>query len=105
LASGYGWSKEQIMDVYLDEALEYCWQIDYKEASDRMLQIAIVSNPHVKKPKELSNQLKANLKRLERMKFVNEHSELTAKDKARLKKLYGKKNGTKRRRSNSKVSS
>lgn len=51
--------------VYIDEAFEYIKAIHKQHLSDALLQLAIVANPHQKKPETLVKVIDDELKKLE----------------------------------------
>jgi len=58
LASEYGWSKREILEeIYIDELMCLTDVIKSRKSSEYKMQLAIVSNPHTKKPRELWDAL------------------------------------------------
>lgn len=54
LASEYGWSKRDILeDVYIDELFRLTTQINIRKINQYRIDLAIATNPHIKKPEEL----------------------------------------------------
>lgn len=67
-ASSYGWTKDYILKkVYPDEAVEFINAMNKREAGEALLQLAIVHNPHSKKPQNLVKQLERKTKRKEKL--------------------------------------
>lgn len=59
LASEYGWSKREILEeTYIDELFLLSKKINKRKAREYLMELAIVSNPHTKKPKELYSMLR-----------------------------------------------
>jgi len=82
LASNYHWSKNDILDtVYLDEAIEYIDMIKRRKLQESLMQLAIISNPHVKEPKTLQNYIQNELKKLEKSGMIESTPEPGAFDK------------------------
>ena len=58
LAHEYGWAKDYILEnVYLDELKHLTDAMKKRKVEDMKMQLAIVSNPHSKEPKELWDAL------------------------------------------------
>jgi hypothetical protein len=54
LASAYGWAKKDILEnVYLDELFIFTRLINQRKISEYKMQLAIVTNPHIKNPGRL----------------------------------------------------
>lgn len=82
LANAYKWSKRDILrDVYLDEALIYIDLIKRRNLQDRLLELAIISNPHTKNPKELHTFLSNELRSLEGGNIMDLEREKNATEK------------------------
>lgn len=63
LASAYGWSKTHILEeVYVDEVMRLLPLIRKRKTIEYQMLLAIVQNPHTKKPKELWKILEAQIK-------------------------------------------
>lgn len=88
LAFHYNWSKQQILDITLLEALEYTRAIQKNKLIDNITQLAIVSNPHTKKPKELANQFNRELRKLENRGIIEDVRDKDATEK--LKQIFNK---------------
>lgn len=84
LAHHYGWSKHQILnEVYFDEAIDYIDLIKRRGIINNLTQLAIVSNPHTRQPKELYETLRLELRKLEKRTMIDVMPEKGAFDKLR----------------------
>ena len=73
LASNYGWSKQDILnDVYLDELYYLSKLINQRKITDYKMQLAIVTNPHIKDPKTLWRLLEEQEKQLIGADYIDE---------------------------------
>lgn len=58
MAHEYGWAKQEIFEgVYFDELFYLIEQARVRKINDWKMQLAIISNPHVKDPKLLYRML------------------------------------------------
>ena len=57
MASQYSWTLEEVNKVKLDECLNLIDRISERK-KNRLLELAIVSNPHTQKPELLFNELR-----------------------------------------------
>lgn len=76
--------------VFFDEALEYLDLIKRRNILENLTKLAITSNPHTKKPKDLYDSLLQELKKTEKSSIMDVLPEKGAFDKMR--KILGNKN-------------
>lgn len=86
-ASEYHWSKGQILNLYPGEIFVYIESIRRRKLNDLMVQLAVVQNPHTKKPKELWSKLEQELRFLSPRDIMDIYPEKGAFNK--LSKILG----------------
>ena len=52
-ASEYGWSRQEIMNIYVDELFKFVDIIKKRKKDEALLELAIAHNPYSKNPNEL----------------------------------------------------
>jgi hypothetical protein len=94
LASNYHWSKDAILDdLCFEEAMEYSTLIKKRQINDYITQLAVISNPHTKNPKELLKSFQDELKKIENKGIIEPEREENAT--AKLKQIFSSKKKTK----------
>lgn len=72
LANSYGWSKREILeDIYLDELYYLSKLINKRRLTEYKMQLAIVTNPHIKDPKTLWRLLEDQERELDGSKYMD----------------------------------
>lgn len=69
--------------MFLDEALGYIELIQRRRISDALLNVAIISNPHVKDPKKLVEELQKELRKFDQSAMLETEPERGAFEKLR----------------------
>lgn len=89
MASNYHWAKDKILDeVCLDEALEYSKLIKKRQINEHITQLAIISNPHAKNPKELIKTFEEELRKVDNRGIMETERDINATTK--LKQIFSR---------------
>jgi hypothetical protein len=89
LASNYHWGKDQILNLCLEEAMEYSTLIKKRQIHGYITQLAISSNPHTKNPKELLKSFQEELKKVDNRGIMETERDVDAT--AKLKQIFNRK--------------
>lgn len=90
MAKNYGWSKSQVLDeLYPDEVDFYASRIRKDSTNDRMTDLAIAQNPHVKDPNKLMKEFQKQMQDVEGKSHLSKEK-MTKEDENKLKAIARK---------------